>query len=467
MINTKMPNFITNWDKTLEILREELNDTMFDTWIAPLVPKKMDNMSGTLYVEGENEYKIQRFNERYLQIANSAASIAFGHPVHIEASVAAAPPAVEVLPEDIEKLGPSADYSDYPDDELSQENYLNPRYNFGAFVVGENSKMAHAAALVIAQNPGKKNLNPFFLYGGSGVGKTHLMHAIGHYILKNSKKKVLYVTCEMFTNEFMSVISSDKGTRSSNWRKKFRDKYRKTDVLLIDDIEFLEGKEQTINEFFNTFEALIARNKQIVISSDRSPEQLKLDDRVTSRFMWGITADIQPPDFETRVAILLSKAEAENIEVTPEVRAVIELIAERIKKNVRELESSFTQVVTLAPLMGEQINVSFAKKTLKNMLRNQESVITIEGIKRAVCKYYNVKMQDMDSKKRMRAIAYPRQIAMYLSKELTDYSLPKIGESFGGRDHTTVLYACNKIREDMKMSAELRDDIDELKDILE
>ena len=295
------------------------------------------------------------------------------------------------------------------------------------------------------------------------------MHAIGHYILKNSKKKVLYVTSEMFTNEFISVIDSDqrKGSRGSDWRKKFRDKYRKTDILLIDDIQFLEGKEATINEFFNTFEALIARNKQIIITSDRSPEQLKLDDRIKSRFMWGITADIQAPDYETRVAILLSKAEAENIEVTPDVRAVIELIAERIKKNVRELESSFSQVVTLAPLVGEEINVSFAKKTLKNILRNKESVITVEGIKRAVCKYYNVKMQDMDSKKRMRAIAYPRQIAMYLAKEMTDYSLPKIGESFGGRDHTTVLYACNKIREDIKMSEALKDDIEELKSILQ
>ncbi len=464
-----MPDFVTNWEKTLQILREELNDTMFDTWIAPLVPKKMDETSGTLYVEGENEYKIQRFTERYLQIANSAASIAFGHPVLIEASVAAPVPVIEPLPEDAEKLGPSDDYSDYPDDELSQENYLNPRYNFGTFVVGENSKMAHAAARIIADAPGKKNLNPFFLYGESGVGKTHLMHAIGHYILKNSNKKVLYVTSEMFTNEFISVLDSDqrKGIRGSNWRKKFRDKYRKTDVLLIDDIQFLEGKEGTINEFFNTFEALIARNKQIIITSDRSPEQLKLDERIKSRFMWGITADIQAPDYETRVAILLSKAEAENIEVTPEVRAVIELIAERIKRNVRELESSFTQVVTLAPLVGEPISVSFAKKTLKNMLRNKESVITIEGIKRAVCKHYNVKMQDMDSKKRMRAIAYPRQIAMYLSKELTEYSLPKIGESFGGRDHTTVLYACNKIREDMKMSEELREDIEELKSILQ
>jgi chromosomal replication initiator protein len=295
------------------------------------------------------------------------------------------------------------------------------------------------------------------------------MHAIGHYILKNSKKKVLYVTSEMFTNEFISVIDSDqrKGSRGSDWRKKFRDKYRKTDILLIDDIQFLEGKEATINEFFNTFEALIARNKQIIITSDRSPEQSKLDDRIKSRFMWGITADIQAPDYETRVAILLSKAEAENIEVTPDVRAVIELIAERIKKNVRELESSFSQVVTLAPLVGEEINVSFAKKTLKNILRNKESVITVEGIKRAVCKYYNVKMQDMDSKKRMRAIAYPRQIAMYLAKEMTDYSLPKIGESFGGRDHTTVLYACNKIREDIKMSEALKDDIEELKSILQ
>lgn len=464
-----MPDFVNNWEKTLEILREELNDTMLDTWIAPLVPKKLDEAAGTLYVEGENEYKIQRFNERYLQIANTAATLAFGQPIRIEASVAVIPPAVEALPEDIEKLGPSHDYSDYPDDELSQENYLNPRYNFGTFVVGENSKMAHAAALIIAKDPGKKNLNPFFLYGESGVGKTHLMHAIGHYILKNSKKKVLYVTSEMFTNEFISVIDSDqrKGSRGSDWRKKFRDKYRKTDILLIDDIQFLEGKEATINEFFNTFEALIARNKQIIITSDRSPEQLKLDDRIKSRFMWGITADIQAPDYETRVAILLSKAEAENIEVTPDVRAVIELIAERIKKNVRELESSFSQVVTLAPLVGEEINVSFAKKTLKNILRNKESVITVEGIKRAVCKYYNVKMQDMDSKKRMRAIAYPRQIAMYLAKEMTDYSLPKIGESFGGRDHTTVLYACNKIREDIKMSETLKDDIEELKSILQ
>lgn len=464
-----MPDYVTNWDKALEILREELNDTMFDTWIAPLVPKELDEVGGVLYLEGENEYKIQRFNERYQQITNTAASIAFGQPIRVKASVAVMKPAVEALPEDLEKLGPSDDYSDYPDDELSQENYLNPRYNFGAFVVGENSKMAHAAALIIAKNPGKKNLNPFFLYGESGVGKTHLMHAIGHYILKNSKKKVLYVTSEMFTNEFVSVINSDqrKGSRGSDWRKKFRDKYRKTDVLLIDDIQFLEGKEATINEFFNTFEALIARNKQIIITSDRSPEQLKLDDRLKSRFMWGITADIQAPDYETRVAILLSKAEAENIEVTPDVRAVIELIAERIKKNVRELESSFTQVVTLAPLVGEPINVNFAKKTLKNILRNTSSVITIEGIKRAVCKYYNVKIQDMDSKKRMRSIAYPRQIAMYLSKELTDNSLPKIGESFGGRDHTTVLYACNKIREDMKMSEELRDDIEELKSMLQ
>lgn len=464
-----MLDFITSWDKVLEILREELNDTMYETWIAPLAPKKFDEVSGTLFVEGENEYKVQRFTERYLQITNSAASIVFGQPVHIEATVAVLQPAIKALPEDLEKLGPSDDYSDYPDDELSQENYLNPRYNFGSFVVGENSRMAHAAAMIIAKSPGKKNLNPFFLYGGSGVGKTHLMHAIGHYILKNSKKKVLYVTSEMFTNEFISVLDNDqrKGTRGNDWRKKFRDKYRKTDVLLIDDIQFLEGKESTINEFFNTFEALIARNKQIVISSDRSPEQLKLDDRITSRFMWGITSDIQPPDYETRVAILLSKAEAENIEVTPEVRAVIELIAEKIKKNVRELESSFTQVVTLAPLMGEPVSIHFAKKTIKNMLRNQESVITIEGIKRSVCKFYNVKMQDMDSKKRMRQIAYPRQIAMYLSKELTDQSLPKIGEAFGGRDHTTVLYACNKIREDMKLSEQLRSEIEELKNIIQ
>lgn len=457
-----MASFEKNWEKALELLRGDISEASYEAWIEPLHPKSLDHSKKILYVECDNRYIIQVFNKRYLQLFENAISVAYGEDLHVEATV------FERAMEP-EKMGPSNSIADYPlDDELSQENYLNPRYNFESFVVGKTNEFAYTAARAVAEAPATK-YNPLFLYGGSGLGKTHLMHAIGHYILKNNKnKKVLYVTSEMFTNELISSLgNTDTRLKAHKRQTQFRNKYRKVDVLLIDDIQFLEGKEATQTEFFNTFEALYSRNKQIIISSDRPPQELKsLDERLTSRFLWSMAADIQAPDYEMRIAILLKKAEEENIEITPDVRAVIGLIAEKIPYNVREMEGALNRITGFSTLMQKPITMAFARTTLKDILANSDSIISTESIKRNVCKYYNVTLKDMDSPKRARSIAYPRQIAMYLAKELTDQSLPKIGETFGGRDHTTVLYACNKIREDMKENSTLKEEIEEIKNMI-
>ncbi|MEG0391133.1 MAG: chromosomal replication initiator protein DnaA, partial [Anaerovoracaceae bacterium] len=339
---------------------------------------------------------------------------------------------------------------------LVNENYFNPRFSFESFVVGKNSEFAYSAALAVAESPASQ-YNPLFLYGASGLGKTHLMHAIGHYILTNNKsKKVLYVSSEMFTNELISALRDKK-------MSEFKNKYRGIDVLLIDDIQFIEGKDSTQEEFFHTFNALYDRNKQIIISSDRPPQKLtSLDDRLTSRFLWSITADIQPPVYETRVAILMNKAEIENIEITDDVLAVINLIAEKIKFNVRELEGAFTRIVSFSTLLKKPINLSLAKDTLKDILSSSDMKISIDSIKRIVCRHFGITIKDMDSSKRTRNLAFPRQIAMYLCKELTDNSLPKIGEAFGGKDHTTVLHAHKKITNDLNSDEDLKETIEEL-----
>ena len=284
------------------------------------------------------------------------------------------------------------------------------------------------------------------------------MHAIGHYILKNTRnKKVLYVSSEMFTNELINAIRDGKvGT--------FKNKYRNIDVLLIDDIQFLEGKERTQEEFFHTFNALYDRNSQIVISSDRPPGKLtNLDDRLTSRFAWNVAADIQPPDYETRVAILMKKAQSEDIEITDEINEVISLIAGKIKKNVRILEGSFTRIISFSALMNRPINTHLAREVLTDMLSSSEMKITEDTIKKIVANYYGVTIKDIDSTKRNRNFAYPRQIAMYLCKEMTDSSLPKIGKAFGGKDHTTVLHAHKKIAKEIEENEETKSVIEELK----
>ncbi|MFY9275652.1 MAG: chromosomal replication initiator protein DnaA, partial [Clostridium sp.] len=331
---------------------------------------------------------------------------------------------------------------------------LNPKYTFDTFVIGNSNRFAHAACVAVAESPAKA-YNPLFLYGGVGLGKTHLMHAIGHHIMcQQEDPKVVYVSSEKFTNELINSIKNDKN-------EEFRNKYRNVDVLLIDDIQFIAGKEGTQEEFFHTFNALHEANKQIIISSDRPPKEIPtLEDRLRSRFEMGLITDIQPPDFETRIAILRKKAQLENINVPNEVMTYI---AKYIKSNIRELEGALTRVVAYSSLTNKNISLELATEALKDIISNPKSEeITVNRIKEKVSEAFNIKMDDFNSKKRTRTIAYPRQIAMYICRELTDLSLPKIGSEFGGRDHTTVIHAHDKISKDIEENQQIKDKIDKI-----
>jgi len=326
--------------------------------------------------------------------------------------------------------------------------YLNPRYTFDSFVVGHGNRFAHAASLAVAESPAT-TYNPLFLYGGVGLGKTHLMQAIGHHVAaKNPKSKILYITSEMFTNELINAIRDDKTIP-------FRNKYRRIDILLVDDVQFIAGKERTQEEFFHTFNALYEANKQIVVSSDRPPKEIPtLEERLRSRFEWGLTADIQSPDFETRVAILKKKAEISEVSVPDDILA---FIASKITSNIRELEGALIRVVAYASLMGNEINIPLVDTVLKDIFTPQKDKgnISIDLIKKITSEYYSVRIDDMSAKIRTKEIANARQVAMYLAREFTGVSFPKIGEEFGGRDHTTVLYACEKIKTSLKDDPEV------------
>jgi len=326
-------------------------------------------------------------------------------------------------------------------------NMMNPKYTFETFVIGPGNRFAHAASLAVAEAPAKA-YNPLFLYGGVGLGKTHLMHAIGHYVLEhNPDARVLYISSEKFTNEFINAIRDNRG-------ESFRNKYRNIDVLLIDDIQFLAGKEGTQEEFFHTFNALHEERKQIIISSDRPPKEIPtLEERLRSRFEWGLTTDIQPPDLETRIAILRKKAKAENLDIPSEAMVYI---ANQIDTNIRELEGALIRVVAYSSLINEDISVHLAAEALKDIIpSSRPKVISIQDIQQKVGEYYGLRIEDFKARKRTKAVAFPRQVAMYLSRELTDFSLPKIGEAFGGRDHTTVIHAHEKITEALKQDQEL------------
>ncbi len=337
-------------------------------------------------------------------------------------------------------------------DEMS--TMLNPKYTFDSFVIGNSNRFAHAASLAVAESPAKA-YNPLFIYGGVGLGKTHLMHAIGHYILHNNpKSQVVYVSSEKFTNELINSIKDDKNVE-------FRNKYRNIDILLVDDIQFIAGKERTQEEFFHTFNALYEANKQIIISSDRPPKEIPtLEDRLRSRFEWGLIADIQAPDFETRMAILKKKADVEKLNIPNEVMVYI---ATKIKSNIRELEGALIRIVAFSSLTNKEISVDLASEALKDIISSKQTrQVTIDIIQEVVANYYNLKIEDLKSARRTRNIAFPRQIAMYLSRKLTDMSLPKIGEEFGGRDHTTVIHAYEKISNNLKKDESLQNAIKEL-----
>jgi len=333
---------------------------------------------------------------------------------------------------------------------------LSTKYTFDSFVIGTGNRFAHAAALAVAEAPAKA-YNPLFIYGGVGLGKTHLLQATGHHVLSHRQlARVMYVSSEKFTNELINAIRDDKTVE-------FRNRYRTADVLLIDDIQFLAGKERTQEEFFHTFNALHESSRQLIISSDRPPREIPtLEDRLRSRFEWGLIADIQPPDYETRIAILRKKAELDSMALPDEVA---QYIAQRISSNIRELEGALSRLRAYAEMARTPISVELATEVLKELLPHARvRPITIPAIQRAVAEFFGIRVEEMKAKRRTKGVAFPRQVAMYLSRELTDASLPRIGEEFGGRDHTTVMHACDRVKsavlQDTHLSAGLKSLVD-------
>ncbi|WP_061996628.1 chromosomal replication initiator protein DnaA [Clostridium sp. ATCC 25772] len=434
------------WEKTLIILKEELTEVSFNTWIKSIEPISLENIALKLGVP--NNFTKDILENRYKDlIINSIKSVS-NKTYNVDFFVVSE----EALEKESSKKEEITQRRLMVNDEMSA--ILNPKYTFDSFVIGNSNRFAHAASLAVAESPAKA-YNPLFIYGGVGLGKTHLMHAIGHYIQDvNPKSKVVYVSSEKFTNELINSIKDDKNVE-------FRNKYRNIDVLLIDDIQFIAGKERTQEEFFHTFNALHEANKQIILSSDRPPKEIPtLEDRLRSRFEWGLIADIQPPDFETRIAILKKKADVESLDIPNDVMVYI---ATQIKSNIRELEGALIRIVAYSSLTNREINVDLAIEALKDIISSKNArQITIELIQDIVSSYYNLKIEDFKSSRRTRNVAFPRQIAMYLSRKLTDMSLPKIGEEFGGRDHTTVIHAYEKISQALKKDENLQSSVSDL-----
>ena len=453
------------WKDVLALTSKELTEVSYRTWFLPLVPLEMDEEKGTMSFALTESFKANMFskNPRYIDILEKAINEVFKKNYRIIVSHKTEKEIKEILEGGKENSAAPSIESDNP---YREEYYLNPKFTFDNFIVGPNNEYAHAVSLAVADNPSSV-YNPLLIYGGSGLGKTHLMHAIGQHIMRtNPSLKVLYVSSEMFTSELVQALQ-DSVNRNAKMSA-FRTKYRDVDVLLIDDIQFIEGKEATQLEFFHTFNTLYLQNKQIVISSDRQPNKLRdLDERLTSRIQSNIMADIQPPDFETRVAILRKKAEEEGIVIDDDVLEVIDLLAEKIKFNIRLLESALLRVNSLAKVKNHPITAKFAKEYLPDIFSRRDIDISCESIKKAVCKKYNIKITDIESKKRNREFSHPRQIAMYLCREMLDLSLPKIGESFGGRDHTTVLHAYRIIKNQIKIDPTLAEDVRNLKEDLQ
>lgn len=445
------------WQSALSQLKTEMIPQSFETWIRILHPHSYEN--GVLTLGTHRQIVKDWVETRYLSILRQKAEQLVGNPVIVQIALLETEPSLPVLPTQEGPIGMSVPveqenslpYRPNIQHRVTDEIYspLNPKYTFDSFVIGNSNRFAHAAALAVAEVPAKV-YNPFFLYGGVGLGKTHLMHAIGHRIQQiHPASKVLYISSEKFTNDFINAIMSGHP-------ENFRNRYRNIDVLLIDDIQFLAKKEQTQEEFFHTFNALHEANKQIIISSDRPPREIPtLEDRLRSRFEWGLTTDIQPPDLETRIAILRKKALIENTNMPNEV---IVFISSRIDNNIRELEGAFNRVNAYSFLNRKPINLDLAVEALKDMFPKEKTLqVTPKLIQDIVAQQFKIKLEDLHSKRRTRNVTVPRQLAMYLCRELTDWSLPKIGELFGGRDHTTVIHAYEKInrekQEDAKMAA--------------
>lgn len=441
-----------NWNQALAYLKIEIAEIRYETWIAPLKPQSWNEETSVFSLLLPNGIP-DNFVEQFRPNIESSLEKVYGKPVS----------AAFLYPEDLPRAKKTTPQTD---NALSDEFYLNPRYIFSSFVVGKNNNFAWAMAQAVASMPGR-SYNPLFIYGGSGLGKTHLMQAIGHYVQKNSKKKVLYVSSEMFTNEYIKAINLNRNTGKRTGVDEFRNKYRKVDVLLLDDVQFFAGKKETMEEFFHTFEALYNENKQIILTADKSPKDIDgLEERLISRFNWGMIADIQPPEYETRVAILQKKAEQDDIAMSEEMNEAIYLIAERVNSNIRELEGAMNRVIAYSNIIGRPISKHLVHEALRDLFSGEEVTVTPNIIKKVVANHYTIKVSDLDSESHARNVSYPRQIAMYLCKEMTPLSYPKIGDAFGGRHHTTIMHAYKTIKKDMKENESLRNLIESFKKTL-
>ena len=432
------------WDEILHhiVTEHELSDVSFRTWLEPLSFEKVEN--NTLYIKSPHPESATNYVKKKYTL-----------PIKVAvAEITGLDLQIRFLLSD-EEEDEENDVSSDRTSQISSAAGLNPKYTFDTFVVGSNNKFAHAAALAVAESPGEI-YNPLFLYGGVGLGKTHLMNSIAHFILeKNPSKNILYVTSEEFTNEVIEAIRNGNNSALS----KFREKYRNIDVLLVDDVQFIIGKESTQEEFFHTFNALHSARKQIILSSDRPPKDMDiLEERIKSRFEWGLMADIQSPDYETRMAILRKKEEMDGYSVSNDV---IEYIAQNVRSNIRELEGSLNKVIALANLEHRNIDIELAKTALCDIISpDEKKVITPDYIIRTVAEHYNITPENICSDNRSRRLAYPRQIVMYLIREMTKTNLQEIGSILGGKNHTTVMYGINKIEKDYQSNPDIRTEID-------
>ena len=445
-------NFEKTWMQASETLRTMVNPDLFNLWFDPIQPSSINEETAVLIVP--NEFCAVWLKDNYLELLQDVLAHITGKKLSVQLEINKnIPDEVPTQTRDIARNAAAADpqpakRTTSTQSRASSEKLFNPKNTFSTFVVGDNNNFAHAAALAVAQSPGR-SYNPLFLYGGVGLGKTHLLHAIGHNVLKeNSKLKVSYLSSEKFTNKYIDAIQN-------NELAKFRRTYRKTDVLLIDDIQFLSGKERIQEEFFHTFNALHEAHKQIVMTCDRPANEIKnLEKRLVSRFEWGLVTDMQPPDFETRLAILRKKAVSLGVELPDEV---VSFLAKRIRTNIRRLEGALIRVSSYQSLTGKPVTPNTVEGLLKDVLHEEgRTVVSIENIQKRVAEHYDIRFADMTSRRRPENIAFPRQIAMYLAREMTGKSLNSIGEAFGGRDHGTVLHACRLVRDRMEQQSDVR-----------
>jgi len=433
-------------------LQEELPAQQFSMWIRPLQCVVADNIM-TLYAP--NRFVLDWVRDKYVSRINELVTLQeSSNPPLLRFDVGSIPNKTtsQNVVNNIPQFASPAKKSTELETNLPKTTNVRVKYTFDNFVEGKSNQLARAAASQVADNPGTA-YNPLFIYGGTGLGKTHLLHAVGNGILLNKPNaKIAYMHSERFVQDMVRALQN-------NAMEKFKHYYRSVDALLIDDIQFFAGKDRTQEEFFHTFNALLEGNQQIILTSDRYPKEVDVEDRLKSRFGWGLTIAIEPPELETRVAILKRKAQENNINLADEVAF---FIAKRLRSNVRELEGALNRVIANANFTGRPITIDFVREALRDLLALQDKLVSIDNIQRTVAEYYKIKVSDLLSKRRNRSVARPRQVAMALSKELTNHSLPEIGDAFGGRDHTTVLHACRKIKTLREESHDIKEDYSNL-----